>query len=48
MQTSERNGNAIGAVLVQEHDEVMLITNGGTLVVVPWVRALVAEVFAIG
>ena len=48
IQTSERNGNAIDAVLVQEHDEVMLITNGGTLVVVLWVGALVAEVFAIG
>lgn len=43
IQTSERNGNAIGAVLVEEHDEAMLITNGGTLV-----RTRVAEVSVIG
>ncbi len=32
ISTSERNGNAIGAVSVCEEDEVMFITNGGTLV----------------
>ncbi len=32
MQTSERNGPLVGAVQVFENDEVMLITDGGTLV----------------
>ncbi|HBS27144.1 MAG TPA: DNA gyrase subunit A [Gammaproteobacteria bacterium] len=32
IQTSERNGQVIGAALVTEQDEVMLITNGGVLV----------------
>ncbi len=32
IQTSERNGLAVGAAQVQEDDELMLITNGGTLV----------------
>jgi DNA gyrase subunit A len=32
IQTSERNGSVVGAVQVDETDEVMLITNGGTLV----------------
>ena len=32
IQTSERNGKVIGAVLVTDQDEIMLITNGGTLV----------------
>ena len=32
IQTSERNGAVVGAVLVNEEDELMLITNGGTLV----------------
>jgi len=32
MQTSERNGALIGAVLVEDNDELMLITDGGTLV----------------
>jgi DNA gyrase subunit A len=32
MQTSERNGALVGAVLVDETDELMLITDGGTLV----------------
>ncbi|MEY3190160.1 MAG: hypothetical protein RIS10_277, partial [Pseudomonadota bacterium] len=31
-QTSERNGSVIGAVLVNDNDEIMLITDGGTLV----------------
>jgi DNA gyrase subunit A len=32
IQTSERNGEVIGAVLVEEHDEVMLISTGGVLI----------------
>jgi len=32
IKTSERNGAQVGAVLVQEEDEVMLITDGGKLV----------------
>ena len=32
IKTSERNGEQVGAVLVEEQDEVMLITDGGTLV----------------
>ncbi|PCI17282.1 MAG: DNA gyrase subunit A [Piscirickettsiaceae bacterium] len=32
MQTSERNGSLVGAVLVDDNDEIMLITDGGTLV----------------
>ncbi|MCB1752936.1 MAG: DNA gyrase subunit A [Gammaproteobacteria bacterium] len=32
IKTSERNGEQVGAVLVEEKDEVMLITDGGTLV----------------
>jgi len=32
IQSSERNGDVVGAVLVQDEDEIMLITNGGTLV----------------
>ena len=39
IQTSERNGAVIGAELVDEHDEIMLITDAGTLV-----RTRVAEV----
>ena len=35
IQTSERNGAAVGAILVAENDEVMLITDGGTLVRTP-------------
>jgi DNA gyrase subunit A len=30
--TSERNGPQIGAVLVQDNDEIMLISNGGNLI----------------
>jgi len=43
IQTSERNGAVIGAVLVNEEDEIMLITDGGTLV-----RTRVAEVSVVG
>ncbi|CAG0942910.1 partial DNA gyrase subunit A, partial [Candidatus Brocadiaceae bacterium] len=32
IQTSERNGEVVGAVLVNDNDEIMLITDGGTLV----------------
>ncbi|NOT12672.1 MAG: DNA gyrase subunit A [Methylococcaceae bacterium] len=32
IQTSPRNGAVVGAVLVNDHDEIMLITDGGTLV----------------
>src|SRR2546422_6516039 len=32
IQTSERNGNVVGAVLVDDHDEVMLISTGGVLI----------------
>ncbi len=32
IKTSERNGSQVGAVLVDDEDEVMLITDGGTLV----------------
>jgi DNA gyrase subunit A len=41
--TSERNGAQVGAVLVQEEDEIMLITAGGTLV-----RTRVADVSRLG
>jgi DNA gyrase subunit A len=43
IQSSERNGPVVGAVLVTEEDEIMLITNGGTLV-----RTRVAEVSTMG
>ncbi len=39
IQTSERNGNVVGACCVDEEDEFMLISDGGTLV-----RTRVAEV----
>jgi DNA gyrase subunit A len=32
IQTSPRNGAVVGAVLVSDNDEIMLITDGGTLV----------------
>ncbi len=43
IQTSERNGAVIGAILVNEEDEIMLITDGGTLV-----RTRVTEVSVVG
>ncbi len=43
IQTSERNGNVVGAILVDEADETMLITNGGTLI-----RSRVSEVSRVG
>ena len=35
MQTSDRNGQVVGAVRVRDEDEIMLISNGGTLVRTP-------------
>jgi len=43
MQTSERNGALVGAVLVDDSDELMLITDGGTLV-----RTRTAEISILG
>lgn len=43
IQTSERNGQVVGAVLVEEKDEIMLITDGGTLV-----RTRVDEISIVG
>ncbi len=35
IQTTERNGTVVGAIPVQEEDEIMLISNAGTLVRTP-------------
>ncbi|MRH77442.1 DNA gyrase subunit A [Spiribacter sp. C176] len=43
IQTSDRNGPVVGAVQVAEDDEIMLITNGGTLV-----RTRAAEISVLG
>jgi len=43
IQTSERNGSVIGAVQVDARDEIMLITDGGTLV-----RTRVEEISLLG
>ena len=43
IQTSERNGAVVGAVLVNDNDEIMLITNGGILV-----RTRVKEISVVG
>ena len=43
IQGSERNGDVIGAVLVRDEDEIMLISNGGTLV-----RTRVNEISVMG
>ncbi len=43
IQTSERNGAVVGAVLVNDDDEIMLITDGGTLV-----RTRVSEIRVMG
>ena len=43
IQTSERNGRVVGAVLVNDQDEIMLISGGGTLV-----RTRVSEVSVVG
>lgn len=43
IQTSDRNGDAVGAIQVVEDDEIMLISNGGTLV-----RTGVADISVVG
>ncbi len=43
IQTSERNGKVVGAVLVDEDDEILLITTGGVLV-----RTRVSEIREMG
>ncbi len=43
IQVSDRNGKVVGAIQVAEQDEIMLITNGGTLV-----RTRASEVSVIG
>ncbi|MFZ9406932.1 MAG: DNA gyrase subunit A [Burkholderiaceae bacterium] len=43
IQTSERNGRVVGAVLVEATDEIMLITTGGVLV-----RTRVSEIREMG
>jgi DNA gyrase subunit A len=43
IQTSERNGKVVGAILVEERDEIMLITTGGVLV-----RTRVSEIREMG
>jgi DNA gyrase subunit A len=43
IQTSERNGNVVGAVLVDDNDEVMLISTGGVLI-----RTEVAQIREMG
>jgi DNA gyrase subunit A len=43
IQTSERNGLVVGAALVSEENEIMLISNAGTLV-----RTRVAEISRMG
>jgi DNA gyrase subunit A len=43
IQTSERNGKVVGAVLVEPRDEIILITTGGVLV-----RTRVSEIREMG
>jgi len=43
IQTNDRNGGVVGALMVTQADEIMLITNGGTLV-----RTRVSEVSVSG
>ena len=43
IQTSERNGSVVGAVLVDDNDEVMLISTGGVLI-----RMSVAQIREMG
>ena len=43
IQTTERNGKVVAAVLVEEKDEIMLITTGGVLV-----RTRVSEIREMG
>jgi DNA gyrase subunit A len=43
IQASDRNGALVGAVLVDDHDEVMLISTGGVLI-----RTAVAQIREMG
>ena len=43
IQVTERNGNAVGAILTREEDQAMLITNAGTLI-----RTYVREISLVG
>ncbi len=43
IKTSDRNGAQVGAIMVEDDDEIMLITDGGTLV-----RTRVADVSIMG
>jgi len=43
IKTSDRNGAQVGAIMVEDEDEIMLITDGGTLV-----RTRVADVSIMG
>lgn len=43
IQTTERNGKVVGSIPVQSDSEILLVTNGGTLVRIP-----VAEINVIG
>ena len=43
IQVNERNGDVVGAALVGDDNEIMLITDGGTLV-----RTRVAEISVLG
>ncbi|MCU7854368.1 MAG: DNA gyrase subunit A, partial [Candidatus Thiodiazotropha sp. (ex Lucinoma borealis)] len=43
IQTSERNGNVVGSVQVIDEDEIMMISDGGTLV-----RNRVSEISQMG
>ncbi|MCB1756237.1 MAG: DNA gyrase subunit A, partial [Gammaproteobacteria bacterium] len=43
IKTTERNGQVVGATLIRDEDEIMLISNGGTLV-----RISVSEISTLG
>ncbi len=43
IKVSERNGKVVGAIQVEETDQIMMITNAGTLV-----RTRVSEVSIVG
>ena len=43
LQTTERNGKLVGAIQLSEHHEVLLISDGGTLV-----RTRAAEIAQVG
>ncbi len=40
IQVNERNGPVIGAVQVDQQDEIMLVSNRGTLCVCRWLKSL--------